>query len=160
MKLEIDAANIDEPRLKQIEIKDTLAEWLPVDGFTRPILADKDIEFSRDGKLKINFPSDFLVPPNWSDLFNGLKFDKSNDANRFLSETSPIEIKIDPVEGQTEQTVAFKYNVTDFTEKYLKIDIDFKNIEAISIEEQPNDVKIHISRTDLFKRSSDNVEIP
>ena len=49
MKLEINATKIDEPRLKQIEIKDTLAEWLPVDGFTRPILTGKDIEFSRDG---------------------------------------------------------------------------------------------------------------
>ena len=68
MKLEINATNIEEPRLKQIEIKDTLAEWLPVKGFTRPMLTDKDIEFSRDGKLKINFPSDLLVPPNWSEI--------------------------------------------------------------------------------------------
>ena len=76
-----------------------MAEWLPVKGFTRPMLTDKDIEISRDGKLKINFPSDLLVPPNWADIFNELKFVKSNDANRFLSQTSPIEIKIDPVEG-------------------------------------------------------------
>ena len=93
MKLEVNAANIDEPRLKQIEIKDTLTQWLPVKGFTRPILTDKDIEFSRDGKLKINFPSDFLVPQNWSDIFNEFRFDESNNANRFLSKISPIEIK-------------------------------------------------------------------
>ena len=158
MKLEINAVNIDEPRLKQAEIKDTLAEWLPVKGFTRPILTDKEMEFSRDGKLKINFPSDFLIPQNWSDIFNELRFDQSND-DRFLSQISPIEIKIDPVEGQIKQNVAFKYNVTEFTEKHLKINIEFENLESISMEEQPNEVKIHIYRADLFKRSSDKVEI-
>ena len=76
-----------------------------------------------------------------------------------LARQAPLSIEIEPMEGQTRDDVALDYTVSQFTENFMLIEIEFIKPYLISMMEEPNVATLTLNDPSKFKRASDNVEI-
>ena len=79
-----------------------------------------------DGHLVINFPERFKVPDDWSSI---------NSRKRRLFEQSELELKVEPLENQTEDDVSFLWSIEEFTSTEMKILLKFDNPFEINSQE-------------------------
>ena len=70
-----------------------------------------------------------------------------------------MEIVIPQVDAQRNEDMAFEWKVSNFTEQFMEITLEFVKPYIISKEDRPNVAMIYFWNTSKFARASDYVEI-